>query len=82
MTDGMRKSFNWLHKQAYSIRRHAEANCRKISAGKVPWSPKMQGFWDRLSLWKILLKKPETLSSQLKETSAIDEEDLFHFSLA
>ena len=38
------------------IRRKAEANCRKLAMGKVPWSPQMQEFWDRLSLWKILLK--------------------------
>ncbi|CAJ1968494.1 unnamed protein product [Cylindrotheca closterium] len=40
----------------YMIRRHAEDNCRTTSSGKVPWSPKLQGFWDRLSLWKLLLK--------------------------
>ncbi|CAJ1933449.1 unnamed protein product [Cylindrotheca closterium] len=36
--------------------RHAEDNCRTTSSGKVPWSPKLQGFWDRLSLWKLPLK--------------------------
>ena len=56
MSIAMMKSFNWIHKQAYAIRRKAESTCRKISAGTVPWSPKMQEFWDRLALWKILLK--------------------------
>ncbi|CAJ1960586.1 unnamed protein product, partial [Cylindrotheca closterium] len=40
----------------YTARRQAEEKCRALAPGKVPWSPKMQGFWDCMSLWKLLLK--------------------------
>ncbi|CAJ1939978.1 unnamed protein product [Cylindrotheca closterium] len=43
-------------RQMYMVWRLAEGNCHTTSSGKVPWSPKLQGFWDRLSLWKLLLK--------------------------
>ena len=56
MTPRLIRTFNCIHAQVYMIRRKAEANCRKLAMGKVPWSPQMQEFWDRLSLWKILLK--------------------------
>ena len=52
----MLRQFNCLHKQAYDIRRTAENNCRKLAMGAVPWSPPIQAFWDRIALWKILLK--------------------------
>ncbi|CAJ1963368.1 unnamed protein product [Cylindrotheca closterium] len=62
------------------VRRHAEDNCCPTSSGKVPWSPKLQGFWDRLSLWKLLLKgrKRCRMSSQkvrrlLKKTRLCNE---------
>ncbi|CAJ1943883.1 unnamed protein product, partial [Cylindrotheca closterium] len=38
------------------IRRKAEARCRRVTNGAVPWSPQIQNFWDRQSLWKLLLK--------------------------
>ncbi|CAJ1970457.1 unnamed protein product, partial [Cylindrotheca closterium] len=50
------RKYNCLHRQMYTVRRLAEGNCRTTSSGKVPWSPKLQDFWDRLSLWKLLLK--------------------------
>ena len=56
LTPSMARKYNCLHRQMYTIRRLAEDNCRKTPSGKVPWSPKMQGFWDRMSLWKLLLK--------------------------
>ena len=48
--------FNTIHRQAYDIRRAAEAKCRKCSMGKVPWSPLMQGYWDRILLLRMLIK--------------------------
>ncbi|CAJ1938756.1 unnamed protein product [Cylindrotheca closterium] len=56
MSPSLARKYNCLHQQMYMVRRLAEANYRTTSAGKVPWSPKLQGFWDRLSLWKLLLK--------------------------
>ncbi|CAJ1940606.1 unnamed protein product [Cylindrotheca closterium] len=56
MSFSLARKYNCLHRQMYMVRRHAEDNCRTTSSGKVPWSPKLQGFWDRLSLWKLLLK--------------------------
>lgn len=56
MTPALKRQYNCLHEQMYMIRRQAEASCRKIKAGKVPWSPKMQAFWDRIALWRILIK--------------------------
>ena len=55
-TPSLLRKYNCLHQQMYTIRRKAEAQCRRLSMGKVPWSPPMQAFWDRLSLWKILIK--------------------------
>ena len=55
-TPSLLRKYNCLHQQMYTIRRKAEDQCRKLSMGKVPWSPQMQAFWDRLSLWKILIK--------------------------
>ncbi|CAJ1959460.1 unnamed protein product [Cylindrotheca closterium] len=40
----------------YDIGRKAEAKCRRVPNGAVPWSPQIQNFWDRQSLWKLLLK--------------------------
>ncbi|CAJ1970237.1 unnamed protein product [Cylindrotheca closterium] len=48
--------YNCLHRQMYMVRRHAEDNCHTTSSGKAPWSPKLQGFWDWLSHWKLLFK--------------------------
>ena len=56
MSSSLARKYNCLHQQMYMIRRLAEDNCRTTSSGKVPWSPKLQGFWDRMSLWKLLLK--------------------------
>ncbi|CAJ1953790.1 unnamed protein product [Cylindrotheca closterium] len=56
MSPSLARKYNCLHRQMYVIRRQAEDNCCTTSSGKVPWSPKLQGFWDRLSLWKLLLK--------------------------
>ncbi|CAJ1940619.1 unnamed protein product, partial [Cylindrotheca closterium] len=56
MTPPLVRKYNCLHRQMYTVRRQAEEKCRALAPGKVPWSPKMQGFWDRMSLWKLLLK--------------------------
>ncbi|CAJ1938505.1 unnamed protein product [Cylindrotheca closterium] len=56
MTAKMGRHYNCLHHQMYVVRRNAEEKCRRVTNGSVPWSPKMQQFWDRQSLWKILLK--------------------------
>ena len=56
LTEKMGRQYNCLHQQMYDIRRKAEEKCRRVTNGAVPWSPKMQMFWDRQSLWKILLK--------------------------
>ncbi|CAJ1938373.1 unnamed protein product, partial [Cylindrotheca closterium] len=56
MTATMGRHYNCLHHQMYVVRRKAEDKCRRVTNGLVPWSPKMQQFWDRQSLWKILLK--------------------------
>ncbi|CAJ1964722.1 unnamed protein product [Cylindrotheca closterium] len=56
MTEKMGRQYNCLHKQTYDIRRKAEARCRRVTNGAVPWSPQIQNFWDRQSLWKLLLK--------------------------
>ena len=52
----MGRQYNCLHQQMYDVRRKAKEKCRRVTNGSVPWSPKMQMFWDRQSLWKILLK--------------------------
>ncbi|CAJ1933968.1 unnamed protein product, partial [Cylindrotheca closterium] len=56
MTATMGRHYNCLHRQMYVVRRKAEEKCRRVTNGLVPWSPKMQQFWDCQSLWKILLK--------------------------
>ncbi|CAJ1957791.1 unnamed protein product [Cylindrotheca closterium] len=56
MTPSLVRKYNCLHRQMYTVMRQAEEKCRDLAPGKVPWSPKMQGFWDRMSLWKLLLK--------------------------
>ncbi|CAJ1956975.1 unnamed protein product [Cylindrotheca closterium] len=56
MTATMGRHYNCLHHQMYVVRRKAEEKCRWVTNGSVPWSPKMQQFWDCQSLWKILLK--------------------------
>ena len=56
MSASLARKYNCLHQQMYMVRRLAEDNCRTTPSGKVPWSPKLQGFWDRLTLWKLLLK--------------------------
>ncbi|CAJ1954071.1 unnamed protein product [Cylindrotheca closterium] len=56
MTEKMERQYNCLHKQMYNIRRKAEARCQRVTNGAVPWSPQIQNFWDRQSLWKLLLK--------------------------
>ncbi|CAJ1933964.1 unnamed protein product, partial [Cylindrotheca closterium] len=56
MTPPLVRKYNCLHRRMYTVRRQAEEKCRALAPGKVPWSPKMQGFWDRMSLWKLLLK--------------------------
>jgi hypothetical protein len=48
--------FNKIHQQAYTVRRVAERKCRKLAMGGVPWSPHLQKKWDRLELYKLLLK--------------------------
>ncbi|CAJ1933130.1 unnamed protein product, partial [Cylindrotheca closterium] len=55
LTANQRDRFNTIHCQAYEIRRRAERNCRKLSMGKVHWSPKMQLKWDRLHLYQLLI---------------------------
>ncbi|CAJ1967252.1 unnamed protein product [Cylindrotheca closterium] len=56
MSPSLARKYNCFHRQMFMVRRLAEDNCCTTSSGKVPWSPKLQGFWDRLSLWKLLLK--------------------------
>src|SRR6056300_1528188 len=52
----LRRKFNCLHAQMYMIRKRAEANCRKVSNGQVPWSPRIQAMWDKMHLLRLLLK--------------------------
>src|SRR5210317_979062 len=52
----LRRKFNCLHAQMYMIRKRAEANCRKVSNGQVPWSPRIQVMWDKMHLLRLLLK--------------------------
>ncbi|CAJ1945733.1 unnamed protein product [Cylindrotheca closterium] len=56
MTEKMGRQYNCLHKQTYDICRKAEARWQRVTNGAVPWSPQIQNFWDRQSLWKLLLK--------------------------
>ena len=56
MSASLARKYNCIHQQMYMVRRLAEENCRTTPSGKVPWSPKLQGFRDRLTLWKLLLK--------------------------
>ena len=55
LTANQQLLFNTVHRQAYEIRRKAERNCRRLSMGRVHWSPKMQQKWDRLHLYHLLL---------------------------
>ncbi|CAJ1948193.1 unnamed protein product [Cylindrotheca closterium] len=55
LTANQKARFNTIHRQAYEIRRKAERNCRKLSMGKVHWSPQMQQKWDRLHLYQLLI---------------------------
>ncbi|CAJ1932023.1 unnamed protein product [Cylindrotheca closterium] len=55
LTANQQARFNTIHRQAYEIRRRAERNCRKLSMGKVHWSPQMQQKWDRLHLYELLI---------------------------
>ncbi|CAJ1953797.1 unnamed protein product, partial [Cylindrotheca closterium] len=55
LTANQQARFNTIHRQAYEIRRRAERNCRKLTMGKVHWSPQMQQKWDRLHLYQLLI---------------------------
>jgi hypothetical protein len=55
LTQAQEKAFNAVHRQAYMIRRKAERGCRKLSMGGVAWSPLLQGRWDRMSLFRLLV---------------------------
>ena len=48
--------FDVVHQQAYEVRRRAEKECRKLKMGAVPWSPQLKILWEKLYLWKLLLK--------------------------
>ncbi len=51
-----KRMFDTIHAQAYSIRRKAERHCRKLRMGGVPWSPTLQDVWNRLEVWRTLIK--------------------------
>ncbi|CAJ1953061.1 unnamed protein product [Cylindrotheca closterium] len=48
--------FDRIHADAYTVRRLAEQNCRKLSMGGVEWSPTGQSIRDRITLWRLLLR--------------------------
>ncbi|CAJ1929325.1 unnamed protein product, partial [Cylindrotheca closterium] len=48
--------FHRIHADAYTVRRLAEQNCRKLSIGGAEWSPQGQSIRDRITLWRLLLK--------------------------
>ncbi|CAJ1933465.1 unnamed protein product, partial [Cylindrotheca closterium] len=69
LTANQQDRFNTIHRQACEIRRRAERNCRKLSMGKVHWSPQMQQKWDRLHLYQLLIlghKKVRTSSRKVR----------------
>ncbi|CAJ1945848.1 unnamed protein product [Cylindrotheca closterium] len=55
LTSNQQARFNTIHRQGNEIRRKAERNYRKLSMGKVHWSPQMQQKWDRLHLYQLLI---------------------------
>lgn len=49
--------YNFLHKRNIEIRRQVENKIRKFKMGAIPWSPKLQGFRDKITLWNMVYKK-------------------------
>ena len=56
LTTQQQRIYNRIHEDAYTARRLAEKKCRKLKMGAKEWSPQGQELWDRISLWKLLLK--------------------------
>ena len=56
ITKSQATRFDRIHEDAYTVRRLAEQNCRKLSMGGAEWSPEGQSIRDRILLWRLLLK--------------------------
>ena len=56
ITHSQAARFDRIHADAYTVRRLAEQNCRKLSMGGTEWSPAGQSLRDRITLWRLLLK--------------------------
>ena len=50
------RSFEWIHRRSYEIRRKAEKRCRKLRMGAIQWSPSFQALRDKLELVRLLLQ--------------------------
>ena len=49
--------FNRVHGAQQEARKELERNIRKVRAGELEWSPRLQSYRDAIELWELLGKR-------------------------
>jgi hypothetical protein len=64
-TDENVKEYNILHKNSTDTRKTIVENLRTLKMGNLAWSPKLQRFYDKIELLKMIVRKKEGLRSSM-----------------
>jgi hypothetical protein len=64
--DAMIEQYDARDKEDHSIRDSVEQGIRKLNMGGVPWSPKLQPYWDTIELWKMIQRKRKGVKISVK----------------